>query len=211
MTKEDVLKKVNDYCNEKSYTESTLTEAFKDKFADHFQMLNPDGDVDDEQTLASMKFALNTAFSSASAAITEKIKAFETKETEFKSQIEELKKKIVTPTHKPTETTIPDEVKEQLAELEKFKNEQSKQEKFKNIIALAKQSIRKDLHKSFETYVSDYQVELTASDEDQAKKLTNRFQEIFKDSIGDIKPLAPKQTQKQEEEYIESLPKIKVC
>ena len=211
MTKEDVLKKVNDYCNEKSYTESTLTETFKDKFADHFQRLNPDGDVDDEQTLASMKFALNTAFSSASAAITEKIKAFETKETEFKSQIEELKKKIVTPTHKPTEATIPDEVKEQLAELEKFKNEQSKQEKFKNIIALAKQSIRKDLHKSFETYVSDYQVELTASDEDQAKKLTNRFQEIFKDSIGDIKPLAPKQTQKQEEEYIESLPKIKVC
>ena len=158
-----------------------------------------------------MKFALNTAFSSASAAITEKIKAFETKETEFKSQIEELKKKIVTPTPKPTEATIPDEVKEQLAELEKFKNEQSKQEKFKNIIALAKQSIRKDLHKSFETYVSDYQVELTASDEDQAKKLTNRFQEIFKDSIGDIKPLAPKQTQKQEEEFIESLPKIKVC
>ena len=46
--------------------------------------------------------------------------------------------------------------------------------------------------------------------EEQAKKLFNRFQEIFKDSIGDIKPLAPKQTAKQEEEFLESLPKIKI-
>ena len=50
-----------------------------------------------------------------------------------------------------------------------------------------------------------------ATDEEQAKRLTTRFQDIFRDSIGDIKPLAPKQTQKQEQEFIESIPKVKVC
>ena len=210
MTKEEALQKVNDYCNEKSYTNTTLTDGFKDKFAEHFQKANADGDINDENVLAGMKFALNTAFSSASAVITDKTKAFEAKETELTKQIEELKKKVAKP-KKETEIEIPEDVKEQLKELEKFKDAQSKQEKFKNIIALAKQKIRQDLHKSFENYAKDYQVELTATDEEQAKKLTSRFQEIFKDSIGDIKPLAPKQTQKQEEEFIESLPKIKVC
>ena len=212
MTKEEVLQKVNDYCNEKSYTEATLTETFKDKFAEHFVKANPNGDVNDEQVLNGMKFALNTSFSSASTAITDKTKSFESKESDYKKQIEELKSKIkkTTDESKPT-TEIPDEIKTQLAELEKFKNEQNKQEKFKNIIKLAKQSIRQDLHKSFENYASDYKVELDTSDTEQAKKLTLRFQEIFKDTIGDIKPLAPKQTQKQVDEFITSLPKIKVC
>lgn len=211
MTKEEVLQKVNDYCNEKSYTAATLSDSFKDKFAEHFQKANPEGDVNDENVLSSMKFALNTAFSSASIAITDKTKSFESKENDYKKQIQELKSKIAKPAEDPSKNEIPDEIKTQLAELEKFKNEQNKQEKFKNIIKLAKQSIRQDLHKSFENYANDYQVELTTSDEEQAKKLTLRFQEIFKDTIGDIKPFAPKQTQKQEEEFITSLPKIKVC
>lgn len=210
MTKEEVLQKVDDYCSEKSYTETTLTKGFKDKFAEHFQKANADVDINDETALASMKFALNTAFSSASAAITEKAKAFEAKNAELSKQLEELKKKSAEPKEEK-KLEIPEDVKEQLKELEKFKDAQNKQEKFKNIISMAKQKIRQDLHKSFENYAKDYQVELEMSDEEQAKKLTSRFQEIFKDSIGDIKPLAPKQTQKQEEEFIESLPKIKVC
>ena len=36
MTKEEVLQRANDYCNERSYDESTLTPEFKDKFADFF-------------------------------------------------------------------------------------------------------------------------------------------------------------------------------
>ena len=210
MTKEEVLQKVNDYCNEKSYTISTLTDGFKDKFAEHFQKANPDADVNDEQILASMKFAINTAFSSASAIITDKTKAFESKENEYKRQIQELTKKQASKDD-DKKIEIPKELQEQLDELKKFKNEQNRQEKFKNIIALAKKNIRQDLHKSFENYANDFQVELEASDEEQAKKLTSRFQEIFKDSIGDIKPFAPKQTQKQDEEFIESLPKVKVC
>lgn len=210
MTKEEVLQKVNEYCNEKSYTTSTLTDGFKDKFAGHFQKLYPETDASDETAIAMLKFSINTAFSSASAIITEKTKLFETKESELQQQIEELKKKAKTEDVVET-PAIPQEVQDQLKELQKFKNEQSRQEKFKNIIKLAKQNIRQDLHKSLENYASDFQVELEVSDDEQAKKLTSRFQEIFRDSIGDIKPFAPKQTQKQDEEFIESLPKIKVC
>ena len=158
-----------------------------------------------------MKFALNTAFSSASAIITDKTKVFESKENDYKKQIQELKEKKDAKKDEKKEVEIPKELQEQLDELKKFKNEQNKQEKFKNIVNLAKKNIRQDLHKSFENYANDFQVELEASDEEQAKKLTSRFQEIFKDSIGDIKPFAPKQTQKQDEEFIESLPKVKVC
>ena len=211
MTKEEVLQKVNDYCNEKSYTTSTLTDGFKDKFAEHFQKLYPETDASDEAAISMLKFSINTAFSSASAIITEKNKLFETKESELQQQIEELKKKAKGDEEIGTPAAIPQEVQDQLKELQKFKNEQSRQEKFKNIIKLAKQNIRQDLHKSLENYASDFQVELEASDDEQAKKLTSRFQEIFRDSIGDIKPFAPKQTQKQDEEFIESLPKIKVC
>ena len=210
MTKEEVLQKVNEYCNEKSYTTATLTDGFKDKFAEHFQKLYPDTDASDEAALGILKFSINTAFSSASTIITEKTKLFDTRESELQQQIEELKKKVKVDDVVEVQA-IPKEVQDQLDELQKFKNEQSKQEKFKNIIKLAKQNIRQDLHKSLENYAGDFQVELGVSDEEQAKKLTSRFQEIFRDSIGDIKPLAPKVTQKQDEEFIESLPKIKVC
>jgi hypothetical protein len=66
------------------------------------------------------------------------------------------------------------------------------------------------LHSSFDTYAKDYEAKLDVTSEEQAKKLTARFQAIFKDSIGDIKPLAPKQVQKQEDEFLDSLPKVKV-
>lgn len=214
MTKEEVLQKVNEYCGEKSYTNATLTDGFKEKFSTHFQKLYAGVDVNDEQAMGDMKFALNTAFSSASEIIMEKAKAFESKENEYKAKILELSNQLADGTKKleeKKEMEIPKELQDQLDELKKFKNEQSKQEKFKNIVKLAKQNIRQDLHKSFENYAKDYQVELAVDDDEQAKKLTLRFQEIFKDSIGDIKPLAPKQSQKQDEEFIESLPKVKVC
>ena len=58
MNKEEVLQKVNDYCNEKSYTNETLTDGFKDKFADHFLKLNPDGDMLLPKKLKNLLFFL---------------------------------------------------------------------------------------------------------------------------------------------------------
>ena len=208
MTKEEALQKVNDYCNEKSYTNATLTDGFKEKFAEHFAKRYLDASADDETAIADMKFAINSAFSGASAIITDKTKEFETKENGYKSQIEELNKKI-TPT-KPKEVQIPKELQDQLNELKKFKDEQFKQEKLKNILKLAKAGVRQDLQASFDKFAKEYEVKLDKEDKEQADALVAKFQDIFKDTIGDIKPLAPKQTQKRDEEYLASIPKVKI-
>lgn len=209
MTKEEVLQKVNDYCNEKSYTEETLTSEFKDKFSEFFaKKYSEETAIDAEGILEDIKFNINTAFSATSKGLTSKQKAFETKENEYKNTIAELNKKIGKPQEKIIE--LPDEVKQQLAELEKFKDAKSKKDKFDEIVKLAKKGIRPDLYASFEKYAQEYDVTLDSTSEEQAKKLTARFQEIFKDSIGDIKPLAPKVSQKRDEEFVASIPKVQV-
>lgn len=211
MTKEEVLQKANEYCTEKAYTSETLTDDFKDKFSDFFSKKYPDTTDDDETMLADLKFNLDTAFSATSKGVTAKQKAFEEKENEFKRQIDELNKKLEKKPKVERQVEIPKELQDKLDELEKFKDAQRKQEKYKAVLALAKKGVREDLHKSFENYAADFVVSLDETDEEQAKKLTTRFQDIFKDSIGDIKPFAPKQTQKQEQEFIESIKKVKVC
>lgn len=209
MTKEEVLQKVNEYCNEKSYTEETLTSEFKDKFSEFFaKKYSEETAIDAEGILDDIKFNINTAFSATSKGLTSKQKAFETKENEYKNTIAELNKKIGKPQEKIVE--LPDDVKQQLAELEEFKDAKSKKDKFDEIVKLAKKGIRPDLYASFEKYAQEYDVTLDSTSEEQAKKLTERFQEIFKDSIGDIKPLAPKVSQKRDEEFVASIPKVQV-
>lgn len=207
MTKEEVLQKVNDYCTEKAYTTETLTDEFKDKFSDFFAKKYPETEVDDETAVADLQFNLNTAFSATSKGITSKQKSFEERENEYKRQIEELTEKLG---KKRTTVSVPKEIQEQLDELKKFKDDEAKSRKRTDILELAKQGIRQDLHKSFETYAKDYEVSLDKDEKEQANALVSRFSEIFKDSIGDIKPLAPKQVQRKEEEFLSSLPKVKV-
>lgn len=209
MTKEEALQKVNDYCNEKSYTAATLTDGFKDKFAEHFAKRYPDAAADDETALGDMKFALNSAFSGASTIITDKTKEFETKENGYKSQIAELQKKIKTP---PTivEPQIPKEVQNQLDELKAFKDAKSKQEKLGNIMRIAKEGIRSDLHASFDKFASDYAVKLDKEDKEQAEGLVAKFKDIFKDSLGDIRPQKPTTDETKDAEIIGSLPKVKI-
>ena len=210
MTKEEALQKVNDYCNEKSYTNATLTDGFKEKFAEHFAKRYPDAAADDETAIGDMRFALNSAFSGASLIITDKTKEFETKENGYKSQIAELEKKVPKPNQKPNEVVLPKEVQDKLDAYDKFMDGEKKTTKFKNIMELAKKGIRQNLHASFEKFATDYDVKLDKEDKEQADALVTRFKEIFKDSIGDIAPLAPQQTQKRDEDFIASLKKVKV-
>lgn len=209
MTKEEVLQKANEYCGEKGYTNETLTDEFKDKFSDFFAKKYPDTDISDENAVADLHFNLNTAFSATSRGITAKVKSYEDREKDYKRQIEEFQKKNGT---KPAqqEPAIPEEVKQQIAELTKFKNEAQKELKFKEVLEMAKKAVRTDLHRSLENYANDFTVTLDASSEEQAKKLTKRFQEIFKDSIPDIRPFTPRQTQQRDDEFLDSLPKIKI-
>lgn len=209
MTKEEALQKVNAYCIEKQYTNATLTDGFKEKFAEHFAKRYPDAEVEDENALSDMKFALNSAFSGASLIITDKTKEFETKENGYKFQIAELEKKKE-PKKDPKEFELPKEVQDKLDAYEKFMDGEKKIAKFKNIIDLAKKGIRQNLHASFEKFAQDYEAKLDKEDKEQADALVTRFKEIFKDSIGDIAPLAPQQTIKRDEDFIASIKKVKV-
>ena len=207
MTKEEVLQKANDYCTEKSYTE-TLTDEFKDKFSDFFSKKYPETDAEDETMIADLKFNLDTAFSATSKGITSKQKAFEDKENEYKNQIAELNKKLGK--KETPKFEVPKELQDQLDELKKYKNEEVKKTKFASIMDIAKKGIRQDLHKSFETFANGTNVDLEKTDKEQADALVSRFQEIFKDSIGDIKPLAPQQVRKNDEAVLSGLKKVKV-
>ena len=153
-----------------------------------------------------MQFALNTAFSGASSIITEKNNVFSTRENEYKNQIEELKKKLGK--KETPKFEMPKEVQDQLDELKQFKTEEQKKAKYANVINIAKKGIRTDLHSSFEKFAKTVSVSIDKDDEEQAKEIVQTFQDIFKDSIGDIKPYTPKQVQQKEDEIINEVTKI---
>jgi hypothetical protein len=211
MTKEDVLQKANDYCTEKAYTSETLTDDFKDKFAENFaKRYSEETGIDAEGVEDALKFNLDTVFSATSKWAKDKLAAYTEKENEYKNQIAELNKKLG---RKPTtiETpVIPKELQDQLDELKRYKNEEVKKTKFASIMDIAKKGIRQDLHKSFETFATGTNVDLEKTDKEQADALVSRFQEIFKDSIGDIKPLAPQQVRKNDEAVLSGLKRVKV-
>jgi len=212
MTKEEVLQRANTYCSERSYDSETLTDDFKDKFAEFFAKKHEAAGIDDEGIIDEIKFNLDTARSASAKVRAAQQKEFESKESDYKNQIAELNKKIADPGQQQQQQQfeLPEDVKNQLAELQKFKNEEAKKNKFNEIVALAKKDIRDDCLSDFDIFVKDYEVKDDVAVDEQAKRLHSRFQEIFKSKIGDIKPLAPKQVQKQEDEFIDSIPKVKV-
>ena len=209
VTKETVLESMNTYCTERKYGSENLTDGFKEKFSNFFVKKYEGKDVEQEEMIADLHFNLDTAFS-ASVDINSSLKtSFETKETEYKNQIAELNKKLGKK-NEPPQFQVPKELQDQLDELKRYKNEEVKKTKFASIMELAKKGIRQDLHKSFETFANGTNVDLEKTDKEQADALVSRFQEIFKDSIGDIKPLAPQQVRKNDEAVLSGLKRVKV-
>ena len=208
VTKETVLESMNTYCTERKYGSENLTDGFKEKFSNFFVKKYEGKDVEQEEMIADLHFNLDTAFS-ASVDINAALKnSFETKETDYKNQIAELNKKLGK--NEQHKFEVPKELQDQLDELKKYKNEEVKKTKFASIMELAKKGIRQDLHKSFETFATGTNVDLEKADKEQADALVSRFQEIFKDSIGDIKPLAPQQIKKNDEAVLSGLKRVKV-
>ena len=208
VTKETVLESMNTYCTERKYGSENLTDGFKEKFSNFFVKKYEGKDVEEAEMVADLHFNLDTAFS-ASVDINAALKnSFETKETDYKNQIAELNKKLGK--NEQHKFEVPKELQDQLDELKKYKNEEVKKTKFASIMELAKKGIRQDLHKSFETFATGTNVDLEKTDKEQADALVTRFQEIFKDSIGDIKPLAPQQVRKNDEAVLSGLKRVKV-
>jgi len=208
VTKETVLESMNTYCTERKYGSENLTDGFKEKFSNFFVKKYEGKDVEEAEMIADLHFNLDTAFS-ASVDINSALKnSFETKKTEYENQIAELNKKLGKKEQPKFE--VPKELQDQLDELKKYKNEEVKKTKFASIMDIAKKGIRQDLHKSFETFANGTNVDLEKTDKEQAEALVSRFQEIFKDSIGDIKPLAPQQVRKNDEAVLSGLKRVKV-
>lgn len=209
VTKETVLESMNTYCTERKYGSENLTDGFKEKFSNFFVKKYEGKDVEEAEMIADLHFNLDTAFS-ASVDINSALKSsFETKKTEYENQIAELNKKLGKK-NEQQKFEVPKELQDQLDELKKYKNEEVKKTKFASIMELAKKGIRQDLHKSFETFATGTNVDLEKTDKEQADALVSRFQEIFKDSIGDIKPLAPQQVRKNDEAVLSGLKRVKV-
>ena len=208
VTKETVLESMNTYCTERKYGSENLTDGFKEKFSNFFVKKYEGKDVEQEEMIADLHFNLDTAFS-ASVDINSALKSsFETKKTEYENQIAELNKKLGK--KETPKFEVPKELQDQLDELKKYKNEEVKKTKFASIMDIAKKGIRQDLHKSFETFANGTNVDLEKTDKEQADALVSRFQEIFKDSIGDIKPLAPQQVRKNDQAVLSGLERLKV-
>lgn len=211
VTKEQVLESMNTYCTERKYGSESLTDGFKEKFSNFIVKKYEGKDVEEEDFKADLHFNLDTAFNASVDLKTSLTAQFATKENEYKNQITELNKKIVNPQQPQQKLELPEDVKNQLAELEKFKTEQSKQSKRKEILEMAKQNIQPSLHGSFENFIADSEVQLDKDSKEQADALWAKYQKIMQPTYGSIKPLAPRQVQKRDEEILGGIKEVKVC
>lgn len=213
VTKEQVLESMNTYCTERKYGSEALTDGFKEKFSNFIVKKYEGKDVEEADFTADLHFNLDTAFSASIDLKNTLTSQFTTKENDYKNQITELNKKIANPQQQQQQQQLelPEDVKQQLAELQQFKTEQSKQEKRKTIMELAKKNVRQDLHSSFVNYAADFEVQLDKDDKEQADALVAKYQKVMQPTYGDIKPLAPRQVQKRDEEILESIKEVKVC
>lgn len=211
VTKEQVLESMNTYCTERKYGSEALTDGFKEKFSNFFVKKYEGKEVEEADFTSDLHFNLDTAFNASVDLKNAMTSQFATKESEYKNQIDELNKKIAKPQPQQQQFELPEEVKNQLAELQQFKTEQSKLEKRKAILELAKKSVREDHQSSFVEYAEDFEVDLTKEDKEQADALVAKYQKVMRPIIGDIKPLAPRQIQKRDEEILDSIKEVKVC
>jgi len=212
VTKEQVSESMNTYCTERKYGSEALTDGFKEKFSNFFVKKYEGKDVDEAEFTADLHFNLDTAFSASVDLKNTLTSQFTTKENDYKNQITELNKKIANPQQpKQPPFELPEDIKNQLDELQQFKTEQSKQEKRKTIMELAKKNVRQDLHSSFVNYAADFEVQLDKDDKEQADALVAKYQKVMQPTYGDIKPLAPRQVQKRDEEILDSIKEVKVC
>ena len=209
VTKEMVTESISNYCAERKYGTETLTDGFKEKFSNSFVKKYEGQDVEEQSVLTDLHFYLDTAFNASLDINKELTSQFSTKETDYKNQIAELNKKLGKKTE-PKPFEIPKELQDQIDELKAYKNEEAKKSKFRSIVDIAKKKVRSDLHNSFEKYAKTYSVSLDKDDVEQADDIVKSFQEIFKDSIGDIRPFTPKQIQQQDDDIISGVKPVEL-
>ena len=197
--KEEVLQKVNEYCNERQYT-STLDEVFVDRFSEKFAQKNADANIDEVVDL--IKFNIDTAFSATSKGIEKQSAAWKAKEEEYLKQIEGVKN--------GHQEVISEDIKQQINELKAFKEAKQREEKISKVFNISKASVREDLHGNLKDVLDVMKINYDATEEEIAKELTSTFTKLYKDKIGMVKPGSSGRSNKDYDELLNNIPKINV-
>lgn len=205
--KEEVLSKVNQICEERNFD---LSETFRDKFSEKFAEAYKDAPIEDDGLVAALNISVESSGHARKNAFSEATKGFEAKEAEYKSQIEEWKKKAEKGNQKPPKFELPAEYKEKLDRLEKFELQEKTKSVRNQIYDTAKSKVREDLHESFRNYLGKQNIAIDADINAEAERLLKDYQDIFRSSIGDITPLSPAGKKTTMEDYLAAIKPVKL-
>lgn len=205
--KEEVLSKVNQICEERNFD---LSETFRDKFSEKFAEAYKDVPIEDDGLVAALTISVESSGHARKNAFSEATKGFEAKEAEYKSQIEEWKKKAEKGNQKPPKFELPAEYKEKLDRLEKFELQEKTKSVRNQIYDTAKSKVREDLHESFRNYLGKQNIAIDADINAEAERLLKDYQDIFRSSIGDITPLSPAGKKTTMEDYLAAIKPVKL-
>lgn len=205
--KEEVLSKVNQICEERNFD---LSETFRDKFSEKFAEAYKDTPIEDAGLVAALNISVESSGHARKNAFSEATKGFEAKEAEYKSQIEEWKKKAEKGNQEPPKFELPAEYKKKLDRLEKFELQEKTKSVRNQIYDTAKSKVREDLHESFRNYLGKQNIAIDADINAEAERLLKDYQDIFRSSIGDITPLSPAGKKTTMEEYLAAIKPVKL-
>lgn len=210
--KEEILEKVNQLCEEHKFD---FNETFKDKFAETFAGKFAETAIEDETLSTAIELSIIESGHARKNAFSESTKQWEAKEAEYQAKLKELEgeggsKKPSKKETKKEEFELPEEYKAKLDAFNKWKQEQEEETQRSKIYEAAKKNVREDLHDSLKKYMGKQSISLTASVEDEAKRIVSDYQDVFKDTIGETKPLASGGKAMKPEDYFKDLPKIKI-
>lgn len=205
--KEEVLSKVNQICEERNFD---LSETFRDKFSEKFAEAYKDAPIEDDGLVAALNISVESSGHARKNAFSEATKGFEAKEAEYKSQIEEWKKKAEKGNQEPPKFELPAEYKEKLDRLEKFELQEKTKSVRNQIYDTAKSKVREDLHESFRNYLGKQNIAIDADINAEAERLLKDYQDIFRSSIGDITPLSPAGKKTTMEDYLAAINPVKL-
>lgn len=205
--KEEVLSKVNQICEERNFD---LSETFRDKFSEKFAEAYKDVPIEDDGLVAALNISVESSGHARKNAFSEATKGFEAKEAEYKSQIEEWKKKAEKGNQETPKFELPAEYKEKLDRLEKFELQEKTKSVRNQIYDTAKSKVREDLHESFRNYLGKQNIAIDADINAEAERLLKDYQDIFRSSIGDITPLSPAGKKTTMEDYLAAIKPVKL-
>lgn len=205
--KEEVLSKVNQICEERNFD---LSETFRDKFSEKFAEAYKDAPIEDAGLVAALNISVESSGHARKNAFSEATKGFEAKEAEYKSQIEEWKKKAEKGNQETPKFELPAEYKEKLDRLEKFELQEKTKSVRNQIYDTAKPKVREDLHESFRNYLGKQNIAIDADVNAEAERLLKDYQDIFRSSIGDITPLSPGGKKTTMEDYLAAIKPVKL-